>query len=342
MGRGSGAAQVYAWGGNSFGQLGLGDGLDQQHSPQRVNVLDSRRVSTIACGAYHTLALAADGSVIVFGLNTKGQLGVYDWDIRTNADGFKLPATIPARAMDGPVVSIAAGEEHSIAMTAGGSVYTWGSNEHGQLGRPLLSGSTYDNVPRRLESIPSSLSELHQLAAVAAGYQVSFALTSDAWTYAPSANRTLTPTVGPTRSPTSKPPRTRIPTRAPSAPASRAPASKSPTSRTPTAHPTTDVPTTQPTGTPLARPTRVPSIGRTVAPVPVSTVTSAMPSSGSAAPVALSQPPVESVRPGAVVAVVAVILASALLLATLVRHRRHLLVRAAPLCRVSVWPEPCV
>ena len=205
MGRGSGAAQVYAWGGNSFGQLGLGDGLDQQHSPQRVNVLDSRRVSTIACGAYHTLALAADGSVIVFGLNTKGQLGVYDWDIRTNADGFKLPATIPARAMDGPVVSIAAGEEHSIAMTAGGSVYTWGSNEHGQLGRPLLSGSTYDNVPRRLESIPSSLSELHQLAAVAAGYQVSFALTSDAWTYAPSANRTLTPTVGPTRSPTSKP-----------------------------------------------------------------------------------------------------------------------------------------
>ena len=351
------AIQVYAWGGNSFGQLGLADGVDRQHSPQRVNSLDSHGITTIVCGAYHTLALASDGEVLVFGSNSKGQLGVYDSDIRTNADGFKLPVPIPRDALDGPVVSIAAGEEHSVALTAAGSIYTWGSNEHGQLGRPLSSGSAYEHTPRRLDSIPATLSALHQLAAVAAGYQVSFALTSDPWTYTPSANQTPTPTVAPTRSPTAKPTRTRTPTRAPnstrtpsrapSEAASRAPASKSPTSRAPTTPRTmvSGVPMLQPTGAPNIRRTRVPSVQLTDA--PASTVPSAMPSSGSAAPVILLQPK-EAVSPAAT-AVVALMLALAFLaILCAARHRRRLpvprLARVCPprlLVRDVISCSPC-
>ena len=55
--------QVYAWGENSFGQLGLGHASDVM-KPQRVQGLCGIEVSIIACGDDHILALSRGGGLI--------------------------------------------------------------------------------------------------------------------------------------------------------------------------------------------------------------------------------------------------------------------------------------
>lgn len=109
-----------------------------------VTFLDSTTANgapvAIAAGAYHSLALRADGSVVGWGDNYYGQ---------TN---------IPARATSG-VVAIAAGGFHSLALKADGSVVGWGRNDAGQV-----------NIPNSATS---------GVVAIAAGYYYSLALKAE-------------------------------------------------------------------------------------------------------------------------------------------------------------------
>ncbi|MFC1745905.1 RCC1 domain-containing protein [Candidatus Riflebacteria bacterium] len=65
---------VWAWGQGSNGQLGHGaSSLSQQNTPVQVSGLSS--VTSIAAGAYHTLAQKSDGTVWGWGNNSSNQLG---------------------------------------------------------------------------------------------------------------------------------------------------------------------------------------------------------------------------------------------------------------------------
>ncbi len=58
--------QLYTWGHNGYGQLGQGISITigQGCTPGRVRgVLDSVRVTKVACGGHHTLALTQGGEV---------------------------------------------------------------------------------------------------------------------------------------------------------------------------------------------------------------------------------------------------------------------------------------
>ncbi|XP_027190891.1 ultraviolet-B receptor UVR8 isoform X2 [Cicer arietinum] len=72
---------VYSWGKGMFGRLGLGSQKDEPF-PVKVNfrnpseTRDSVQILGIAAGAYHSLALAEDGSVWCWGYNIYGQLGL--------------------------------------------------------------------------------------------------------------------------------------------------------------------------------------------------------------------------------------------------------------------------
>lgn len=72
----------------------------------------TNNVVGIAAGAYHSLALRADGTVEGWGANDQGQTSV--------------PAGL------GNVVSVAAGAYHSLALRADGAVTAWGSDNAGQ------------------------------------------------------------------------------------------------------------------------------------------------------------------------------------------------------------------
>src|SRR5437762_1952829 len=64
---------VWAWGDDTYGQLGDGTRADRA-LPVRVGGV--RGVSTVAAGSRHSLAVTGDGSVWAWGDNAAGQLGV--------------------------------------------------------------------------------------------------------------------------------------------------------------------------------------------------------------------------------------------------------------------------
>ncbi|PON37358.1 Regulator of chromosome condensation [Parasponia andersonii] len=70
---------VYAFGGNQFGQLGTG--ADQAETLPRLldsPSLENIRAKVISCGARHSAIIAEDGKVFCWGWNKYGQLGLGD------------------------------------------------------------------------------------------------------------------------------------------------------------------------------------------------------------------------------------------------------------------------
>ncbi|XP_019439435.1 PREDICTED: ultraviolet-B receptor UVR8 isoform X2 [Lupinus angustifolius] len=70
---------VYAFGGNQFGQLGTG--VDQAETlPKLLDCpsLENVNVKSVSCGARHTAAVTDDGKVFCWGWNKYGQLGLGD------------------------------------------------------------------------------------------------------------------------------------------------------------------------------------------------------------------------------------------------------------------------
>lgn len=208
----SGDGKVYSWGRGAFGRLGTGSDSDE-NLPVPVKFDDNddnnkpQNIVGVASGAYHSLALADDGSVWCWGYNTYGQLGfdgenvsvprqmdklieldspqslgndsegktktplkissikasgmmslaiddlggLWIWgncpqpSSSTN-DTFSLSSIstpVPVWDFDGhTVVKVACGNEHVVALVSAGETYkgddlvcyTWGNNNHGQLG----------------------------------------------------------------------------------------------------------------------------------------------------------------------------------------------------------------
>jgi alpha-tubulin suppressor-like RCC1 family protein len=154
---------VYAWGLNQDGQLG--DGTTASHStPQRIAALPTKVVQ-IAAGCHHSLALTSTGQVWSWGENGQGELGD-----GTNSISARLTPVHVAALDSLHVVSIAAGGQHSAAVTRDGSVYAWGDNRSGQLG----SG---DTAPAH--SLPVKLTGLPSIAAVSLGPEHSLFLATD-------------------------------------------------------------------------------------------------------------------------------------------------------------------
>ena len=115
--------------------------------PRKVFSLQKHRVIQVALGSYHTVVLTNKGEVFSFGYGCSGQLGLgngEDMDTPTKVRGLEL-----TKGGD-PVVQIAAGYEHTVALTLSGLVYTFGLGKHGQLGH----GSHYNELyPRMLKHL---------------------------------------------------------------------------------------------------------------------------------------------------------------------------------------------
>ena len=87
-------------------------------------------MTAIAAGGNHSLAVIG-GAVLAWGRNNKGQLG--NGGVANSA--VPVAAAAPANAN---VVAIAAGWQHSLALTSTGGVLAWGWNISGQLGDGTL------------------------------------------------------------------------------------------------------------------------------------------------------------------------------------------------------------
>ena len=122
--------QVYCWGDNSDGQLGLG--TSQSVSvPTLVNTM--LRFTSIDTGDAHTCGIDEQGDVWCWGRNAFGQLGDSTTISRNLPAKVQLPQGYSAK-------SISVGAEHSCAILNESQPACWGRNSQGQLGDGTILG----------------------------------------------------------------------------------------------------------------------------------------------------------------------------------------------------------
>ncbi|KAJ8956887.1 hypothetical protein NQ318_014304 [Aromia moschata] len=149
------------------GQLGLGDNFDDNNYLSISKVPDLEDVISVASGQHHTVVLRENGTVLSWGENKFGQLGVdpnvanitrrynqsmlvgltvllspkmetyFSWgrnsygQLGAERDTPYKPQKIPLLSN---VIQLSLGSEHNLSVTGDGKLYSWGWNEHGNCG----------------------------------------------------------------------------------------------------------------------------------------------------------------------------------------------------------------
>lgn len=146
---------VWGWGSNREGTLGNGtytDSLTPVMAKGLTNVID------ITTCTDSTAALKSDGTVWAWGSNFSGQLGLDS----KKTDGVPVPTKV--EGIRG-VKAIAAGDSHMLALKSDGTVWSWGSNEYGQLGDDTFdSRYTPQQIPGLSDIIAIDAAQWHNVA----------------------------------------------------------------------------------------------------------------------------------------------------------------------------------
>jgi alpha-tubulin suppressor-like RCC1 family protein len=152
--------QVYSWGGNGNGQLGIGHLEEAHHTPVLVSFPKGEEIIKIACGLYFSAALSSSGSLFTWGSKDEGCLAL--GQIRTDV---LSPTRVPP--LPSPIVNFSCGRFHMAAVTEDGSLYTCGLNAFGELGMEhVLRKDTFVKV-------------FNNVAQVACGICMTMAVTFD-------------------------------------------------------------------------------------------------------------------------------------------------------------------
>ncbi|XP_020835287.1 X-linked retinitis pigmentosa GTPase regulator isoform X3 [Phascolarctos cinereus] len=141
---------VYAAGGNSEGQLGLGD-TEERTTFHLVSFFTSQyKIKQLSAGSNTSAALTEDGDLFMWGDNSEGQIGLAD----------ESNACVPCQVVIGkPISWISCGYYHSAFVTTEGELYTFGEPENGKLG---LSPEQLKNhrIPQLVLGIPGKVNQV--------------------------------------------------------------------------------------------------------------------------------------------------------------------------------------
>lgn len=165
-------SQLYCWGSGWSGQLGTGTNKDAT-LPTLIEVATKQdktgKLVRVAAGYHHSMALTDSGRVYSWGTGDCGQLGHGPQQKRC------LVPTLIAVATDERFVTISASENHSVALTDDGRVYTWGHNRWKQLGHDHTT-SDKTHIP---QLVPTSVT----FTRIAAGSAHTIAISKEAQLY---------------------------------------------------------------------------------------------------------------------------------------------------------------
>lgn len=173
--------KVFASGSNNAGQLGLGD-FEPRFIPTEITHanLSGKTITDIAANAQHSMAIASDGTVFMWGAGRNGEMGF------GNTDTLNIPTAAPhVNSLGKTFIDIAIGQSsnsstalpHFMLVANDSTLYSFGENGDGQLGQ----GNKTDNyVPTQITS--ANISGKKPVA-VEAGVKTSMILMKDGSVY---------------------------------------------------------------------------------------------------------------------------------------------------------------
>ncbi|KAI7893988.1 regulator of chromosome condensation 1/beta-lactamase-inhibitor protein II [Mucor mucedo] len=128
--------RVFVWGNGQ--QFQLGRRIMERHliNGLRPETLNLKNIKLIGTGSYHSLAVNADDSVLVWGLNNYQQCGLADENNEPAPHAITKPTVIKSLQGKGAIKSVVAGEHHTIVLMENGTLYTFGRADSNQLGLP--------------------------------------------------------------------------------------------------------------------------------------------------------------------------------------------------------------
>jgi len=167
--------QLWAWGDNMFGEIGLNIEGGNSLVPTRVGTASNW--ASVSAGNRFSLAVTTNGQLWAWGHNHSGQTGL-------NLPGIHsvLTPTRVGTASNWASVSASCGA-HSLAVTTDGQLWAWGLGNSGQTGLNIEGGGTVTLVPTRVGTATN-------WASVSAGSFHSLAVTADGqlWSWGANTN----------------------------------------------------------------------------------------------------------------------------------------------------------
>lgn len=202
---------LWAWGGNTYGNLGDGTTTDKS-TPIQIGT--ETNWAKVCAGGYHTLAIKTDGTLWAWGRNDYGQLGdgtiinkstpiqigvlsdwsqieskegrtlaiktdgtLWSWGITNFDENTEYRSTPEQVGTDTDWSKISCGFTHIIALKTNGTLWGWGGNGYGQLG----DGTT------TLKTTPIQIGAANDWSKIATGYMHTVALKTDGtlWAWGP-------------------------------------------------------------------------------------------------------------------------------------------------------------
>ena len=158
--------EMYTWGRNAYGALGLGDTTDRSNPTQ----VGAAGWTLANIGTYNSNQIGAiknDGTLWMWGANNTGQLG------QGNTTNYSSPVQVGALTTWAKIsTSDVPTTGTTLAIKTDGTLWAWGKNNVGQLGLGFISYTP--------ESSPRQVGALTDWASVSAGASAtSFAIKTD-------------------------------------------------------------------------------------------------------------------------------------------------------------------
>lgn len=160
--------EVYAFGKNDYGQLGLGHARNVKlPSLVKISTSDSdEKIVDVSCGYYHTVVITEKGKLITWGRNDYGQLGIGSKDHKNAPQYVPLP-------LSSKIKYTSCGCYHTLILLSNGRVMVFGRNNKGQLGAGARTLPSAD-LPL---PVPSNSLSNDDVVCIAAGFYSSYILT---------------------------------------------------------------------------------------------------------------------------------------------------------------------
>ncbi|CAG0880355.1 unnamed protein product [Cyprideis torosa] len=156
--------QVFSFGNNAEGQLGMGPTEKVTHdSPSEVTLPPGEKPRIVCAGADHSLLITASGSAYMWGSNSEGQLGI---------PKEKKEVNLPEKIASG-IAAGSCGYYHTCLLTEKGKLLTFGEADGGRLGRDASEP----------HSTPSEVSVPKAIKQVSAGGAHTLVLSEDGTVY---------------------------------------------------------------------------------------------------------------------------------------------------------------